>query len=132
MRFDALNRLRHLGAIRGAKNAAALDASDRASDLRARLMRAEGRRRQIETEFHPREAVERLDVIDREIETIREELTDAEGRRAEAGAAFKAAAAVHETARRYAAEHGLPMPSEDAAEVGGFRWPEPPKNGGDA
>ena len=125
--LDSLNRLHHLGAIRRAKTAAVREASDRAQELRARIMRKEARRRQIAEEYHPRDAAKHLAEIDREIATIRDELSDAEARRDAAGQAFSAAARVHEAARRYAAEHGLPMPSEDAAEVNGISWPQPAK-----
>ena len=123
MKFDTVNRLRHLGAIRDAKSAAARDASDRATDIRNRLRRAEARKNQLEREFHPREVKESLAKIDREIETLRAELNDAEHRRAEAGAASQAAGAVYKAARDFAAEHRLPMRSDDAAEVRGVNWP---------
>ena len=118
MEFDSVNRLQHLGAIRHAKNAAVRDASDRASDLRARLQRAEARRRHINEIYHPRDAQDGLEQIEREIEGLRSELADADQRRSEAAEAFQAAGATHDTARRYAHEQGLAMPSEDASEMG--------------
>ncbi|WP_422028494.1 hypothetical protein [Roseovarius sp.] len=117
MKFDSKNRLDHLGAIRHAKVATVRDASDRATDLRARCRRAQGRLRQIETDYLPKDAAETAEKIAAEIDTLKEELAAAEARRDRVGQEFQAAAACHEAARNYAVEHGLPMPSEDAAEV---------------
>tara|TARA_R100001369_G_scaffold50430_1_gene77154 strand:+ start:285 stop:683 length:399 start_codon:yes stop_codon:yes gene_type:complete len=123
LKFDSKARLQHLGSIRHAKSAAARDVGDRAIEIRDRLQRAESRKRQLEREFHPRDVKDALKEVDAEIETLEAELTNAEARRAEAGEAFQAAARTHENARSYAAEHGLPMPAEDAAEVRGINWP---------
>ena len=128
MEFDSLARLQHLAALRHAKSAAVRDASDRASDLRARLQRAEGRRRHLNEIYHPRDAADGLKAIEREIEGLRSELADADACRNAAGEAFQAAGAVHDSARRYAAEQGLPMPSDDAAEMGERRG-LPPETG---
>ena len=117
MQFSSLERLQHLGNVRHAKAAAARDASDRASDLRARLQRLEARRRHLHEVYHPRDAQDRLEQIEREIEGLRSELADADARRNAAGEAFQAAGACHDSARRYAAEQGLPMPSDDAAQM---------------
>ena len=128
MQFSSLERLQHLAAIRSARNATVRDASDNCADLRARLQRAEGRRRHLNEIFHPREAADGLKSIEAKIETLRAELSDADARRSEAAAAFQAAGACHDAARRFAHEQGLPMPSEDAREVGERRG-LPPRPG---
>ena len=117
MKYDSFARLQHLAAIRNARNATVRDASDNCADFRARLQRAEARRRHLHEAYHPRDAADALAKIEAEIETLRAELADADQRRSEAATAFQAAGAVHDAARRFAHEHGLPMPSDDTAQM---------------
>ena len=117
--------MQHLCAIRHAKNAAARDASDRCFDIRSRLQRAEIRKRHLQEQYHPRVSGDALKAIEREIESIRAEHADADQRRSEASAAFAAAGAVHDAARKYAAAEGLAMPIEDADAMTERRGPIP-------
>jgi chromosome segregation ATPase len=124
MRYDSVNRIRHLAAIRHAKAAAARAASDDAQDARSRLGRATARRQDIEVQYHPRDAHEAVEQADADIAALREELEAAEARRQAAGQEFQAAASAHDAAVRFASEHGLEMPADDARAASAIRGPE--------
>lgn len=125
MRYESHDRIAHLAAIRHAKAAAARAASDDAHDARSRLNRAKARRKQIEMEYHPTKAHDALERVDDDINALREELEAAEARRQAAGQEFQAAGAVHDAAVKFAAEHDLDMPPDDAKEVAAIRGPAP-------